>query len=479
MSCPIDNSQDKKKSMFFWGMRLSSQFPFCSLPFVLDTYKDCNHWCKYCFAAINNTVNKSWNKDFFWDFSKTLSLKNFEKIFFNKAWNKVDKKLSKLIEEKVPLHIWWNTDPFSFFEKEQKISLEVLKLLYEHQYPFVLSTKSKLLLQEPYFTYITWNKNAKIQVSLISLDEDKLRQLEPWVSVKDRLEVIETLSKAWVDVIVRCQPYMLWLSDIDIENYIKTIATKWAYSMTIEFLKLTTFMTEDVKKLYTDTSEVVWYDVIDFYKKNGRSTWSDLELDPKIKFKHIFNIKRLCKKYWIKLYVADNEMRSMGDGPICCGFEPTPWTPFENVLKENTSYALYFAKNAPDKLVRFTDIFKWWDFLKRNMMLERLNAWNKASYRKKKDKDFFFSILRAWNTLKDTKNPSRFFYDLKVDWVDECWMLIYRHIEIDESNIDNYDYKKNYEENKKIVKSFWDKVKKFEYKDKLEEFEEFYKNFYK
>ena len=268
------------------------------------------------------------------------------------------------------------------------------------------------------------------------------------------------------------------MSDENIEHYVKTIKEKGAYSMTLEFLKLTTFQTEEVKKLYKDTSDVIWYDIVEYYKKNWRSTGSDWELDPKIKFKHIFNIRRLCKKYNLRLYIADNEMRSLGDWPVCCGFEPTPWTPFENVLKENISYALYFAKNAPDWIVRFKDIFKGSTFLTDNMVLDWLNAWNKEGYYKKKWKDFFFIILKAWNTLKDSKNPCKFFFDLKVHWVDENWMLIFKYNQIDNTTIDSYDFKKNYEENKKIVKELWSKVRLFSYNSTKEELDEFYKILY-
>lgn len=443
----------------FWGLRISSQFPFCHLPFVLDTYKGCNHWCTYCFSSANNLVNKAWNKDFFNSTSSIFNPKLLEKLL--KWWEDIKakdhKQLRNLIENRVPLHIWGNSDPFSFFESKYEISYEILKLLKEYEYPFILSTKSDTLAKELYLSLLKECKYKKIQVSLISINKI-LNKLEPWTTVEKRLNLIKTLSENGIDVIVRLQPFIIWLSNKNLKGYVKKIKEIGAKAITLEFLKLTVFQNEGVKKLYNNISNILKYDIIEYYRnpKNARSTGSDFELYPEKKIEYVKKLKRYCKEFWLELYLADNELRSYGDWPICCGIkEGEPW--FEWVLGTNTSRALFIAKEKGE--VSFFDIYKEeWDILLKSTLLNQwLNSGGKARYAITKDKTFLWKFIKSWNDLSHKDNPANFFYNLEPKKVDKYWFVVFKYLKNPQARTPEQE-KKLKEKRKKFMNKYKNKI---------------------
>lgn len=454
--------QEKIKNLklkeFGW-LRISSQFPFCHLPFVLDTYKGCNHWCTYCFSSANNLVNKAWNKDFFNSASSVFNPKLLERLL--KGWDDIKakdhKQLRTLIENRVPLHIGWNSDPFSFFENKYEISFEILKLMKEYEYPFILSTKSDMLSKEPYLSLLKECKYKKIQVSLISINKI-LNKLEPWTTIEKRLNLIKTLSDNGIDVIVRLQPFIIWLSNKNLKWYVRKIKELWAKAITVEFLKLTVFQNEWVKKLYNNISKILNYDIIEYYRnpENARSTGSDFELFPEKKIWYVKKLKKHCKEFWLELYLADNELRSYWDGPVCCWIkENEPW--FEWVLGTNTSKALFIAKEKGE--VHFKDIYKEENdiILKSTLLNQWLNSGGKARYAITKDKNFLWKFIKSWNDLWHKDNPANFFYNLEPMKVDENWFVVFKYLKNPQAKTLEQE-KKLKEKRKKFMNKYRKKI---------------------
>ena len=52
----------------------------------------------------------------------------------------------------IPLHWGGCSDPFQPIEKEYKSSLECLKVFAETQYPFIVSTKGRIIVEPEYWT---------------------------------------------------------------------------------------------------------------------------------------------------------------------------------------------------------------------------------------------------------------------------------------------------------------------------------------
>lgn len=118
------------------GCKCGSQVILCNLPVRFDTYVGCSHGCRYCFVQRKNGALEEVKKG-----DDVRSLKTFiegkrtgECAAFD--WN-------------IPIHWGGMSDPFQPIEKKEGRSLECLKLFAETQYPFVVSTKGKLICTPP------------------------------------------------------------------------------------------------------------------------------------------------------------------------------------------------------------------------------------------------------------------------------------------------------------------------------------------
>lgn len=173
------------------GCKCGTQVILCNLPVRFDTYKGCSHGCKYCFAQKKQNIAKIQRDE------TVEALRSFieGKRGRETAW----------CDWNIPIHWGGMSDPFQPIEKNIRASYECLKLLAETKYPFVVSTKGKLVA-EPEYLELLEKCNCVVQVSMVC---SKYDQLEPGTpSYEERLKIVETLAPRVQRVIVRIQPYM-------------------------------------------------------------------------------------------------------------------------------------------------------------------------------------------------------------------------------------------------------------------------------
>ena len=163
----------------------------CDYPIHMDTYKGCEHACKYCFVkqkyAIHNVQ----------PIHTTKSLRNFieGKRNFETKW----------CDWAIPIHWGGNSDPFQPCEKEYHCSLDCLEIFAETGYPFIVSTKNPVMLtEEPYLSLIK-KCRCVLQISMACSKYDKLETGAP--TYKERLQAAEFLSDKVTRIIARVRPY--------------------------------------------------------------------------------------------------------------------------------------------------------------------------------------------------------------------------------------------------------------------------------
>jgi len=419
----------KKK---YEGFRCNGQYFFCSFPLSLDTYNGCTHFCRYCFSYFNYLINQATKgKNFYTDYLST-NFNVIERAFRDKPTDKDTKTLKtyrKLIKERMPIHWGGISDPFSGFEliDKEHVSLKLLKLFNEFQYPIIMSTKSKWIVDNPeYLKEIQENKNFIFQVSLITTNE-KLDKVEPGTSVAKRLELIEKVSKT-NRVVVRCQPFIPNFCEEDIEEYIKTIAKKGASALTIEFLKLSAFTSPTVKKAIKDLGVILGYDVARYYKYKGVMTATDVEIRTELKRPTIQKFKDLAHKYGMEFYCADNALRDMGDGPICCGI-PENYPGFENYFKANISTGLFKAKK--DGVMKFEDVYGKLRPHEKEFLSQPVSKWlnlgTAEHHVMHSEHTFLDKAGFQWDNPGHQNSPAKFFDSIEVAGKDKKGHLIYKY----------------------------------------------------
>lgn len=256
-----------------------SQLPICDLPIRIDTYKGCSHGCKYCFVYRKIDIAKISKGE------SPISLRKFieGKRTIETNW----------CDWNIPLHWGGMSDPFQPIEKQLRNSYECLKVFAETKYPFVVSTKGKLI-SDPEYLELLKKCNAVVQISLVSPLYDKIEQGAP--TYEERIEIIKKVVPFVKRVIVRIQPYMTEAKQDIIKN-LKRYADIGVYGITLEGMKFA----KKINGMERLGADFVY--PIDILKKD------------------FIEIKEMAHKLGLKVYMGENRLRELGDDLCCCGID--------------------------------------------------------------------------------------------------------------------------------------------------------------
>jgi DNA repair photolyase len=266
-----------------------SQITLCDFPVRFDSLAGCQFSCSYCFTRrkkddiIGEDVEVEGREG-------PGSLLNFIQGKRGQDTNWCDWD--------IPIHWGGMADPFQPVERTKKIGLECLKIFAETKYPFIVSTKSDLIIEQPYLDLLH-NCNVCVQISLVSPEYDKLEPGAP--PFAKRVEVIRTISPLVPRVIIRIQPYMIEQLDNVLNITLPSIKEAGAYGCVIEAMK--------------------------FWKEKPEGTipvGSDFVYKTDILQEHFTKIRDKAKSLGLAFYCGENRLRWMGDSLSCCGCSDLP-----------------------------------------------------------------------------------------------------------------------------------------------------------
>lgn len=174
----------------------------------------CAHDCSYCYAKSLLEFRGLWNPG-------SPSVADPEKI---------RRVVSKLPKDKV-IRIGGMTDPFQSTELEHRVTLSLLKSLEEYGVPYLIVTKSDLIIRSEYLAVMSVSL-AHIQITITSTSDTLAASYEHAPSVSRRIRAVEMLQSLGYDVQVRLSPFIPEYVDIERINSIK------CDKILIEFLKV-------------------------------------------------------------------------------------------------------------------------------------------------------------------------------------------------------------------------------------------------
>ena len=265
------------------AIECGSQITICDLPIRFDTYKGCSHACAYCFVKRKSNIA---------DISPNNCIQGLKNFIEGKRTKK-----TLWCDWDIPLHWGGLSDPFQPCEKQHRISLHALELLAKTKYPFIVSTKGRMICDSQYLAVLK-QCDGMVQVSMACDKYDVLEKGCP--PFAERLEMVKMLSKNCRRVIIRIQPYLLEVFH-DVLANIPKFAEAGAYGITIEGMKFL-----DKKK--------------GTVKFGGDYVYSEALLKSDFE-----KIKKECHRVGIKFYCAENRLRHMGDSMTCCGADGMGW----------------------------------------------------------------------------------------------------------------------------------------------------------
>jgi len=297
-----------------------SQVVLCDLPIRFDTYKGCTHLCKYCFVQRKKDLQEVEKCE------TEISLRNFI--------NGKRTQMTNWCDWNIPLHWGGMSDPFQPIEKKYKNSLNCLKVFAETQYPFVVSTKGKLIIEDEYLNLLR-KCNCIVQISMICSRYDVLEPGAP--TFNERLEMVRILSKNVKRVIIRIQPYMTQVFK-DVKGNMQKFAEAGAYGVIVEGMKFAK-------------------------RKPGLiKVGADFVYNKQILKEHFEQLKNEAHKYNLKFYVGENRLRTLGDSMCCCGIEQMEGFKGNTYnlchILNNKEYEVTESMKKPDTATCFTSLYQ-------------------------------------------------------------------------------------------------------------------------
>ena len=259
------------------GIACGSQVVLCEYPIRLDTYRGCSHGCRYCFAQDKTDISVV-KPD-----NCVEALRRFVSGARTAQTNWCDWR--------IPLHWGGMSDPFQPAERGIGVSLRALEVFAETGYPFIVSTKGRLVAEEPYLSLLG-RCNAVVQVSMVCSSYDRMEPGAP--TFEERLGMVGRLAGRVRRVVVRAQPYITSVRDEFIGN-LGRIAEAGAWGVTLEGMKF-----KDAKP--------------GLVKVRGDYCYDDETLRM-----HYERIKRECGRVGLHFLCAENRLRGIGESTACCG----------------------------------------------------------------------------------------------------------------------------------------------------------------
>ncbi len=202
--------------------------PFCYSLLKLEPYTSCSFNCIYCYS-------KWYSK-----YPKDVVRPRLEVIY---VLRNVLRHISKKGLRPIPLRLSTLVDPFIPEESTHKITLTLLKLIYEFQYPLIVNTKGDLLVKEPWkhiLEKLLDQGLVLLQISISSLNNKVAKVLEPKVpSPKERLRIAKELASTDMPVILRLSPFIPKLSTYpSVSEFVRIIADSGIRQVIVESLRL-------------------------------------------------------------------------------------------------------------------------------------------------------------------------------------------------------------------------------------------------
>ena len=264
------------------GIACGSQVVLCEYPIRFDTYSGCSHGCRYCFARTKVDL-------------ENIRVHNCEAQLRRFIEGKRTKE-TNWCDWRIPLHWGGLSDPFQPAESGGGASMRCLKIFAETGYPVIISTKGKLIAEEPYLSLLR-KCNAVVQISMVCSSYDRIEPGAP--SFEERLAIVAKLAGSCRRVIIRAQPYITGVKSEFLAN-IPRFAEAGAYGVTVEGMKF--------KKGKPGLLKV-----------RGDFCYSEDLLEA-----HYAQIRDACHANELAFFCAENRLRPMGDSMACCGCGDLP-----------------------------------------------------------------------------------------------------------------------------------------------------------
>lgn len=307
---------------YYQSPRWSAEIADCSMPMTFDTYSNCAFGCMYCFSqfqrAIGNGKDAYLSKDV-----KAVNVEHVKKMFTDP--DRYAGQFAQYIKQRRVMQWGGLSDEFDGFEHKHGKTLELLRFFKDIDYPLCFSTKATWWTKDDrYMDLVRGQKNWNFKFSIITLDEEKAREMERGVPTPmERLEAIRRIAEADAGgATLRLRPFIIGISTPSYLDLIREAANRGATALSTEFMcvEVRSAVLRDNMEIF---DRLCGFDFMEFYKRYSVSA-GYLRLNRKVKEPFIRNMKEACDKYGMRFYVSDAHFKELCNNGSCCGL-PSDW----------------------------------------------------------------------------------------------------------------------------------------------------------
>jgi len=235
--------------------------------YTLDSYQNCEFGCKYCDSSLDETI-----------YIKTNAVQLLER------------EIEKI--EKGTIIVGSVHDPYQKIEKEYEITRNILKIIKRNNFSCHILTKSNLVLRD--IDILSKIDRCLITLSISTLNESSCNIFEENVpSAKERLLVVEQLSKYGIKSGLAIMPILPFIVEEELEHIVETASKHRADYVLHKHLELK----GDQKTIFMKVLEKFNPNLLDKYEKLYRDNYMPNQ-EYCLKIKN--TLERLCAGYNLK-----------------------------------------------------------------------------------------------------------------------------------------------------------------------------------
>ncbi|MGF2411366.1 MAG: PA0069 family radical SAM protein, partial [Ferruginibacter sp.] len=223
--------------------------------YSMNPYAGCEHGCIYCYAR---NVHEYWGYSAGMDFEQKILIKKnapqlLRKFLMHPKW------------QCTPIMLSGNTDCYQPAEQQYRLTRALLEVCNEFNQPVGILTKNSWILKDKdVLQEMAKKKIVSAMVSITSFNEDLRRSMEPrTTTAKQKLKVIEELSKAGVRMGIMMGPMIPGLNEHEMQRIMKAAADHGATFTAYTFIRLNgaiKFLFHDwLFKNFPNHADKVWH----------------------------------------------------------------------------------------------------------------------------------------------------------------------------------------------------------------------------
>jgi DNA repair photolyase len=229
--------------------------PDVGMMYSMNPYAGCEHGCIYCYAR---NVHEYWGYSAGLDFERKIIVKKnapqlLRKFLMNPKWICT------------PIMLSGNTDCYQPAEQIYRLTRAMLETCNEFNQPVGILTKNSWIIKDKDVLQEMAKKNlVSAMVSITSFNEDLRRMMEPrTTTAKQKLKVIEELSKAGVRMGIMMGPMIPGLNEHEMQRIMKAARDNGATFTAYTFIRLNgaikLLFHDWLYKNFPDRADRVWH----------------------------------------------------------------------------------------------------------------------------------------------------------------------------------------------------------------------------